>query len=127
MAAKFFPYRIDDRWSRMARVFGVRPDVDGVTVDDDTFVATYGRKRVEVPRAGIDGAHITRDYTWYKAIGTRLSFADDGLTFGTCTEGGVCVHFSPKIPKVIGFRDHSALTVTVEDLEGLVAELDPPG
>lgn len=127
MDKKFFPYRIDDRWSRLARALGVRPDVDGVSVDEDVFVATYGRKRVAVPRSQIAGAHITRDYTWYKAIGTRLSFADDGLTFGTCTAGGVCVHFAPKIPKVIGPRDHSALTVTVEDLEGLVAELAVPG
>jgi hypothetical protein len=127
VAEKYFSYRMDDRWSRMARAFGVRPEVDGVTVDEKVFVATYGRKRVEVPRSQIDGAHITRDYTWYKAIGTRLSFVDDGLTFGTCTEGGVCVHFAPRIPRVIGFRDHSALTVTVEDLEGLVAELDLPG
>jgi hypothetical protein len=54
----------------------------------------------------------------------RLSFADDGLTFGTSTHGGVCVHFDEKVRRVIGFKDHSALTATVDDLEGLVHAID---
>lgn len=127
MSERFFPYRFDERWRRLARLFGVRPDIDGVTVTDDRFVATYGRRRVDVPRSQVSGAHVTRDYRWFKAIGTRLSFADDGLTFGTSTAGGVCVHFEPPISRVIGPRDHSALTVTVEDLDGLVSDLTGAG
>jgi hypothetical protein len=49
---------------------------------------------------------------------------DDGLTFGTNADAGVCVHFEPHIHHVIGLRDHSALTVTVADAEGLVAALE---
>ena len=47
---------------------------------------------------------------------------DDGLTFGTNAERGVCVHFREKVrgPFV---RRHSALTVTVADCDGLVAAL----
>ncbi|CFE80779.1 Uncharacterised protein [Mycobacterium tuberculosis] len=48
---------------------------------------------------------------------------DDGLTFGTNAAAGVCIHFEPRIHRVIGLRDHSALTVTVADPEGLVAAL----
>lgn len=93
---------------------------DGVTVTGDTFTATFGRRRVETPLSNVTGAHITRDYAWFKAIGMRLSAADDGLTFGTATHGGVCVHFEDRVRRVIGVRDHSALTVTVEDLDGLL-------
>ena len=52
-----------------------------------------------------------------------MSFADDGLTFGTNPDRGVCVHFRQRIPRVLGFRPHSALTVTVEDCDGLVAAI----
>ena len=107
----------------MVMPLGVGKD-EGVTVTDDTFTATFGRKRVETPMANVTEAHATHDYSWWKAIGMRLSFADDGLTFGTATHGGVCVHFDERIPKVIGPRDHSALTVTVDDLDGLVAAIN---
>ena len=115
----FFPYRFDHRFIGLWWPLGVREGVDGVTVTDDSFTATFGRARVETPMTNVTEAHITRDYHWWKAVGMRLSFADDGLTFGTATHGGVCVHFDEKVRRVIGFKDHSALTITVEDLEGL--------
>ena len=118
----FFPYRIDARYRALLAPFRLDTD-DGVTLTDDTFTATFGRKRVETPLSNITGAHATHDYSWFKAIGMRLSFADDGLTFGTATHGGVCVHFDEKIRRVIGLKDHSALTVTVDDLDGLVAAI----
>lgn len=119
----FFPYRFDSRYRLMVLPLGVGTN-DGVTITDETFTATFGRKRVETPIANVTEAHATHDYAWWKAIGMRLSFADDGLTFGTATHGGVCVHFDERVPKVIGPRDHSALTVTVDDLDGLVAAID---
>lgn len=68
-------------------------------------------------------AHVTGPYRWWTAVGPRLSMADDGLTFGTNAKAGVCIHFDPKIHRVIGFRDHSALTVTVADPEALESAL----
>jgi hypothetical protein len=104
----------------MWMAFGARPSRDGVTLTaDGRFTATFGFFRVETRLDNIDDAHITRHYRWWTAIGVRGSLADDGLTFGTNTRGGVCVHFHEPIPRKIGFRDHSALTVTVADLEGL--------
>jgi hypothetical protein len=35
----------------------------------------------------------------------------------------LCIHFRDKIKHVIGFRDHSALTVTVADPQALEARL----
>ena len=71
----------------------------------------------------IDGSHITRDYRWWTAIGARRSFVDDGLTFGTNYNAGVCIHFRDKVPSILRRNGHSALTVTVEDVEGLVEVL----
>ena len=119
----FFPYRLDQQYRLMLAPFRLDGD-DGVTISDDTFRATFGWKTVEVPMTNVVEAHATHEYQWFKAIGMRLSFADDGLTFGTSTHGGVCVHFAERIPKVIGLRDHSALTVTVDDLDALVTAIN---
>jgi hypothetical protein len=122
---RYFPYDCDERLKVFWWPWGLRPDRDGVRVDDDRFLATYGRVRLETPRANVAGAHITRDYRWWTAAGARLSLADDGLTFGTTASGGVCVHFHERVGPVMGPRRHSALTATVEDLDGLVELLGP--
>lgn len=123
MAERFFPYRFDDRFKFMWWPLGARDGDDGVTLGDDTLVATYGRLRLETPLTNVAGGHVTQKYRWYTAIGARLSFADDGLTFGTNSDAGVCIHFHERVPKVIGFKPHSALTVTVADCAGLVDAL----
>jgi hypothetical protein len=46
-------------------------------------------------------------------VGLRLSFTDDGITFGTNNKAGVC----------IAFKDHSALWVSVADPQGLAAAI----
>ncbi|MEO0493877.1 MAG: hypothetical protein AAF081_10720 [Actinomycetota bacterium] len=119
----FFPYRLDPTYRLMLAPLRLDDD-DGVTLTDDTFTATFGPKRLQTPLTNVVEAHATYDYRWFKAIGMRLSFADDGLTFGTSTYGGVCVHFDERVRRVIGLKDHSALTVTVEDLDGLVTAIN---
>lgn len=116
-----FPYELDRRFVAVWWPLGVRPGVDGVTLTaDGRLVATYGRFRVETPLTNVVGGHVTEHYRWYTAVGVRLSFVDDGLTFGTSTHRGVCIHFHDRVPRVIGRKDHSALTVTVADCDGLV-------
>jgi len=120
----FFPYDFDNRFAAMWWPLGARPGKDGVTLTDDgCFMATYGRKRLETPLENVEGGHIERGFRWWTAVGMRLSLVDDGLTFGTNSRAGVCVHFAEKVPAVLGRKDHSALTVTVEDLDGLVEAL----
>jgi hypothetical protein len=122
--SSFFPYEVDPRFSLLLRGAGLRPSRHGVTITDDgRLVATFSMFRVDTPVANVAGAHVTRDYRWWTAIGVRASLADDGITFGTNNHAGVCVHFHEKVKRVIGFRDHSALTVTVADVDGLAAAL----
>lgn len=120
MNAHYFPFDHDKRFAPILRIAGVRPSKDGVTVDDSTLRATYGLLKLETPIDNVVGGHVTEGYRWWTAIGPRLSFVDDGLTFGTSTRRGVCIHFAEPVRRVIGFSDHSALTVTVEDCDGLV-------
>ncbi len=119
-----FGYAIDRRFLPVLVPFGLRRDRDGVTLaDDGSFEATFGFFSVSTTRDNITGAHITSGYRWWTAVGARASLADDGLTFGTNRDAGVCVHFADKVPSRLSKRGHSALTVTVEDLEGLVRSL----
>src|SRR5580658_8359737 len=119
-----FGYAIDKRYLPVLLPFLLRPHSDGVTITDaGDMVATFGLFKVTTPLANVTGAHITRDYRWWTAFGVRLSRADDGLTFGTNHDGGVCIHFVDKVPSLLRRSGHSALTVTVADLDGLVEVL----
>lgn len=122
-------YRYSYDWRLVAfwGVFGVRQAKDGVTLTDDGRLrATFGVCRLETPLENVDGAHVTRNYRWWTAAGARLSMKDDGLTFGTNANAGVCIHFRQKVSSPLRRKGHSALTVTVEDLEGLTEALSRP-
>ena len=122
---EFFPYAVDARLAPFWLPFGVRPGKDGVTITDDgAFRATFGLfPPVKTPLENIDGAHVTREYRWWTAVGARRSLADDGLSFGTNRDAGVCVHFRQRVRSLLGPAGHSALTVTVADVDGLLARL----
>jgi hypothetical protein len=121
---EFFPFAVDIRLAPFWLPFGVRPGRDGVTLTDaGTFRATFGFLGLETPLANIDEAHVTHDYRWWTAAGARGSMVDDGLTFGTNRDAGVCVHFIEPVPTPLRRKGHSALTVTVADVDGLVDRL----
>ena len=122
--AEFFPYDVDIRLAAFWLPFGLRPSKDGVTITDDgTFRATFGLIRLQTPLDNIDEAHVTRNYRWWTAAGARGSLVDDGLTLGTNRKAGVCVHFREPVPSPLRRKGHSAVTVTVADLDGLVGRL----
>jgi hypothetical protein len=122
--AEFFPYAIDKRLAPFWLPFAVRPGRDGVTLTDDSlFRATFGFVKLATPLSNVADAHVTHDYRWYTAAGVRLSFVDDGLTFGTNDRAGVCVHFHEPVRSPFRRKGHSALTVTVADVDGLAAAL----
>ena len=122
MSDRFFPYARDARWRVVLLPLGIGDD-DGVTVGDDTLRATFGHWTIETPLANVAGATLTGPHRWYTAVGLRLSFRDDGLTFGTNNRRGVCITFHDKIRRVIGLHDHSTLWVSLADPDGLVAAL----
>jgi hypothetical protein len=124
LMSTWYRYSFDERLIAFWGVFGVRRAKDGVTITDDGALrATFGFLRLETSVQNVTGAHITRGYRWWTAAGARRSMKDDGLTFGTNAEAGVCIHFRETVPSPLSRKGHSALTVTVEDLEGLVRAL----
>ena len=125
MTGQFFPYRFDNRWAPLFRLLGV-DDSQGVEVTIDGLLrATYGRSRIETTIDNVDYTLVTGPHRWYTAVGLRLSLArdDDGVTFGTNHESGLCIAFIDKVPKVLGLADHSTLWVSVADPAGLAAAI----
>ncbi len=123
MAESFFPYERDARWKALLLPIGVTSR-DGVTVTDTSVRATFGLFSVETPRANVTTTKVTGPHRWYTAVGVRLSFSDDGVTFGTNHLRGLCIQFEEKVRRVIGLHDHSSLWVSVADPEGLAAALN---
>ena len=123
MATRHFPYRLDKRWSPLFFALGVKDD-DGVDITDKgELIATFGRFQVKTTLENVDHTVITGPHRWYTAVGLRLSFTDDGLTFGTNHHKGLSIAFVDRIPKVVGFRKHSTLWVSVADPGGLAAAI----
>lgn len=118
-----YPYRVDSRFLPLLALFGFRPRKEGVTLGDGRLTATFGWLRLSTELSNVAGAHVTSGYRWWKSVGARRSFADDGLTFGTNGRAGVCIHFHSRVPSPLRPGGHSALTVTVEDLDGLARAL----
>jgi hypothetical protein len=119
-----FGYAIDKHYLPVLLPLLLRPTKDGVALTDNgSLVATFGFFKIATRLSNITGAHVTRNYRWWTAVGVRMSRLDDGLTFGTNREAGVCIHFAEKVGSPLRRRGHSALTVTVADLEGLTRAL----
>ena len=124
-----FPLREDRPWTWLLRIIGVRKGAAQVLLtEDDRLVATFGAFRVETSLDNVCGFRLTGPFHWWKAIGPRGSFADHGFTFGTSALGGVCLCFRDWVPSdyVRGGR-MEALTVTVEDPDGLARALEARG
>lgn len=110
---------------RGLRILGIRPDSDGVWIDDDVLTATFGPWRVLTPASNVAGAEVSGPYSPWRAIGPRLSLADGGLTFGTTARAGVCIRFHDPVAGLepFGLLRHPNLTVTVVEPELLVTRL----
>jgi hypothetical protein len=122
-----FDFRFD-RWHRLAALpFGVGPGsahVDVATHADGERVLTarFGPWCVTTPVANVAGAEPSGPYSLVKTAGpAHVSLKDFGLTFATNDERGLCIRFRRAVPGLAptGLLRHPALTVTVDDVEGL--------
>jgi hypothetical protein len=121
-----FPFRFDLASRPLLLGLVVHPGNASVTLtDDDRFVARFGHWVVDTPLANIDCATVTGPYRWYKALGLRGSWVDNGITFGTSSAGGLCVTFHEPVPGLLPWvKAHPGLTVTVTDPEALAAAIE---
>lgn len=127
MAARF-PFRFDPAYRWLARPFGVTPERAWVEVGDERLEARYGPWRVRTPLSNIAAAEVTGPYSFLKTAGpARLAITDRGLTFASNRDRGVRITFRERVPGIDPVRliRHPELTVTVLDVDGLVAALAP--
>jgi hypothetical protein len=124
-----FPLRLRTPWRWALRPIGVRPGSAQLELtDDDRVVATFGRLTAETAIGNVCKYRLTGPYRWWRAIGPRASLVDHGFTFGSSSHGGVCICFRDPVPTryVRGGR-MEALTVTVDDVDGLARALEQHG
>jgi hypothetical protein len=122
-----FEFRFAGPYRVAAAAFGVTPRRAYVDVDSDRLSARFGPWVVETERSNVAATEVTGPYGVLKTIGpARLSLKDRGPTFATNSEVGLCIRFREPVPGMdpLGRIRHPALTVTVEDVEGLAAALE---
>ena len=119
------PFEFDPRFRPLLRLLGVRSDNAFVEATDGRLRARFGPWSLETDRDNVRCASVAGPYRWFKAIGTRVSAADRGITFGTNARRGVCIEFRQPVRAFdpLGLVRHPNLTVTVADPDGLVAAL----
>lgn len=116
------------RWARAYRIaalpFGVTPRNAVVTVEGDLVTARFGLWRAQTSLSNIASVIRSGPYSFPKTAGpAHLSFTDNGLTFATNGERGVCLKLHEPIRGLdpLGVLKHPGLTLTVDDIDGFVA------
>jgi len=125
MSSTRYSFAFAPRFRPFLRALGIRPDRAWLEVTDDALVARFGPWRIESSLSNVEGVEVTGPFTPLKVIGPHLSLADRGLTLGTNADRAICIRFRDPIPGMepLGAIRHPGLTLTVEDPEGVAADL----
>ena len=85
----------------------------------------FGPWLLRTPVGNVASSTITGPYNPIRVLGTHISLADRGVTFGTNTRQGVCVTFAEPVSGALprGLLRHPGATVTVREPEGLREEV----
>ena len=119
-----FPFAIRSDYRIPARLLGLTDHSAYVELGHDRLTIRFGRWSLSTPIANVATATVTGPYDWWKVLGPpHISLADRGVTFATSTDRGVCITFHEPVPGAlpVAALRHPGATVTVEDLEALVA------
>lgn len=125
--AVVFPFRFVPAYRLPAFPFGIRPATARVTIVGPVLDARFGPWRVTTPLTNVAGTAVTGPYRWYRTAGSaRYSLADQGLTFATNGDRGLCIGFHEPVTGLDPTRllRHPSLTVTVDDVVGLARVLE---
>lgn len=111
----------------LLRLAGVSPTTTGVDLTPTRLLIRYGHWRISLLRANIRTATVTGPFSPWKALGPRISLADQGLTLGTNSNRGVCLTLLHPIAVLLPgwLLRHPNITLTVARPEELAALLTP--
>jgi len=125
-----YSFRFDPAYRVAALPFGVLPATTSVTVEGGELSVRFGLWRLRTPLTNITGTEVSGPYSFVKTAGpAHLSFTDRGVTFATNGERGLCIRFREPVRALdpTGRLLHPGATVTVDDVDGLAAELASRG
>jgi hypothetical protein len=131
LGTEHFEFRFD-RWYRLAALpFGVTPssahvDVQTAAGGEPVLLVRFGPWYVSTPVANVTGTCATGPYSHLKTLGpAHLSLVDQGLTFATNPDRGLCIRFRTAVQGLVPTSRirHPALTVTVADPDALAGVL----
>jgi hypothetical protein len=121
------PFAVDPTFARVDRWLGVRSEEARLELHDARLVAVFGLWRVETALDNVTDVAVTGPYSRVKVIGPpRLSLSDQGLTFATNDQAGLCLRFRNRVGGLVpfGLPLHPALTVTVDEPEQVKTVLE---
>lgn len=120
-----FAFAFEARFRPLLALIGVTPGTAHVTLTPDRLVARFGPWSFDTPIDNVAQVCRTGPYRWFTAIGPRGSIVDRGLTFGTTTEGGVCVLLREPVAGLtpVGALRHPGITLTPAEPERFMASL----
>ena len=119
-----YPIRLGRKSRPLLLLFGVRQGNAYVDLGED-LDARFGFFRLRTPISNITHWRIEGPWLWLTAIGVRLGVRHGDITFGGNHRGGVRLDFAER-PRFTIFRP-PALYVTVDDMDGLAADLADRG
>lgn len=125
-APSVYPFRFDPRYRAVARVFGITDRTAAVRLDDGGLSVRFGPWRVRTPIGNIADVSAAGPYRVWRTIGpARLGVTDRSLSFATNPERGALLTFVEPIRGIDprGWIRHPSLTLTVADVDALVADL----
>lgn len=96
-------------------------------VEDAGVLARFGFFSLRFAIGAIDRWEIQGPYRWWSALGVRGTPGRPEITFGGSAHGGVAIFLRDPIARWWWIRNLREIYLTVEDLEGLAAELERRG
>ena len=122
-----FPIRLDWRFRIPLLLWGVTRRSAWLRLSDDALVVRFGFFSLRSPLANVERWEMSGPYRWWRAIGVRGSLGKAEITFGGSAHGGIALFLRRPIPRWWWIRNLSVVYVTLDDVEGLAAELSRRG
>lgn len=125
-APEVFPFRFAASYRPLAALFGITPRTAKVELTPDDMQIRFGPWRLRTSCANVGAIERSSDLSWPKTAGpARLSVVDKGITFATCGQRAVCLHFREPVSALLptGRLKHPGATITVADPDAFISAL----
>src|SRR3954454_2672888 len=94
-----FGFRWTTTYRALALPFAITPGTAAVRVQDGELSVRFGPWRLRTAVSNVAGCEETSGYSLVKTAGpAHLSFADQGVTFATNGDRGLCIRFAEPVP-----------------------------